>query len=608
MPKPRILVIDDEVAIRDSLKMTLEYEGYEFVGAATGQEGLALAEREAPDLVLLDVKMPGMDGIEVLERLRNMNDQLPILVISGHGTISTAVEATKKGAWDFIEKPFASERVLVSLRNALDQRQLRDENRVLKKAVEVRHQMIGESGVLKQIMASISRAAPTNATVLITGESGVGKELVARTIHRNSLRSRERFVQVNCAAIPEELIESELFGHEKGSFTGAHAERDGFFVEAHGGTLFLDEVAELPLYTQVLLLRAIQEKRVRKVGATQEEPADVRIICATHQNLTVLTKAQAVKLTLTGTRCTGLEFLLDGTLHSVGASREVILCAGAIHTPRLLLLSGIGPHDDLERLGIHTVVDLPGVGANLQDHPMAAGLCFEAKHPLPPPNNNLAGSTFFWKSRPGLGRPDLMFLSVQFPLVSHEIGAQYPIPPNAFAIIPNLVRVRSRGYLRMKTAEPNAPLEIQPNFLAEQVDVDALAAGIELGLDIASQPAFRALIKRRVAPPRRLSRGATVAFIRRSCLSYHHPIGTCAMGLGREAVVDAGLRVRGIEGLRIADASVMPTIPSANTQAPTVMIGEFASSLLVPDRVAARESSPLGPAPSAYTAGGRPPQ
>ena len=215
MPKSRILVIDDESAIRDSLRMTLEYEGYEFIGAATGQEGLTLAEREAPDLVLLDVKMPGMDGIEVLERLRNMNESLPVVVVSGHGTISTAVEATKKGAFDFIEKPFASERVLVSLRNALDSRQLRDENRTLKKAVEVRHQMIGESAGLRQVMAAVARAAPTNATVLIQGESGVGKELVARTIHRNSLRSRERFVQVNCAAIPEELIESELFGHEK---------------------------------------------------------------------------------------------------------------------------------------------------------------------------------------------------------------------------------------------------------------------------------------------------------------------------------------------------------------------------------------------------------
>src|SRR5205809_6855317 len=168
MPEARILVIDDEGPIRDSLKMTLEYEGYEFIGAATGQEGLALAEREAPDLVLLDVKMPGMDGIEVLERLRNMNDALPVVVVSGHGTISTAVEATKKGAFDFIEKPFASERVLVSLRNALDSRQLRDENRTLKKAVEVRHQMSGERGGLRQVRAGGARAAPPCATVVIT--------------------------------------------------------------------------------------------------------------------------------------------------------------------------------------------------------------------------------------------------------------------------------------------------------------------------------------------------------------------------------------------------------------------------------------------------------
>ncbi|HEY7286825.1 MAG TPA: sigma-54 dependent transcriptional regulator [Vicinamibacterales bacterium] len=285
MPKSRILVIDDESAIRDSLRMTLEYEGYEFLGAATGQEGLALAEREAPDLVLLDVKMPGMDGIDVLERLRNLNDQLPIVVISGHGTISTAVEATKKGAWDFIEKPFASERILVSLRNALDQRQLRDENRSLKKAVEVRHQMVGESPVLRQIMAAISRAAPTNATVLITGESGVGKELVARTIHRNSLRSRERFVQVNCAAIPEELIESELFGHEKGSFTGATEKQVGKFEQADKGTIFLDEVGDMSAKTQAKVLRVLQEGEVERLGSARTIKVDVRVIAATNKNL-----------------------------------------------------------------------------------------------------------------------------------------------------------------------------------------------------------------------------------------------------------------------------------------------------------------------------------
>jgi len=285
MPKSRILVIDDESAIRDSLRMTLEYEGYEFLGAATGQEGLALAERDAPDLVLLDVKMPGMDGIDVLERLRSLNDQLPIVVISGHGTISTAVEATKKGAWDFIEKPFASERILVSLRNALDQRQLRDENRSLKKAVEVRHQMVGESPVLKQIMAAISRAAPTNATVLITGESGVGKELVARTIHRNSLRSRERFVQVNCAAIPEELIESELFGHEKGSFTGATEKQVGKFEQADRGTIFLDEIGDMSAKTQAKVLRVLQEGEVERLGSARTIKVDVRVIAATNKNL-----------------------------------------------------------------------------------------------------------------------------------------------------------------------------------------------------------------------------------------------------------------------------------------------------------------------------------
>jgi two-component system nitrogen regulation response regulator NtrX len=285
MPKSRILVVDDEAAIRDSLKMTLEYEGYEFLGAATGQEGLALIEREGPDLVLLDVKMPGMDGLEVLDRIRALNDALPVVVVSGHGTISTAVEATKKGAFDFIEKPFASDRVLVSLRNALDQRRLRDENRTLKKAVEVRHQMIGESPALRQVTASIARAAPTNATVLIQGESGVGKELVARTIHRNSLRSRERFVQVNCAAIPEELIESELFGHEKGSFTGATEKQVGKFEQADRGTIFLDEVGDMSAKTQAKVLRVLQEGEVERLGSARTIKVDVRIIAATNKNL-----------------------------------------------------------------------------------------------------------------------------------------------------------------------------------------------------------------------------------------------------------------------------------------------------------------------------------
>src|SRR5256885_7876525 len=286
MPKSRILVIDDEAAIRDSLKMTLEAEGYEFGGAATGQEGLALVERENFDLVLLDVKMPGMDGLDVLGRLHSMNETLPVVMISAHGTPSTAVDAIRRGALDFLEKPFEStERLRVTIQNALEQERLRDENRTLKKAVEVRHQMIGESGSLKQVTAAISRAAPTNATVLITGESGVGKELVARTIHRNSLRARERFVQVNCAAIPEELIESELFGHEKGSFTGATEKQVGKFEQADRGTIFLDEAGDMSAKTQAKVLRGLQEGEVERLGSARTIKVDVRVIAATNKNL-----------------------------------------------------------------------------------------------------------------------------------------------------------------------------------------------------------------------------------------------------------------------------------------------------------------------------------
>ncbi|HEY2152947.1 MAG TPA: sigma-54 dependent transcriptional regulator [Vicinamibacterales bacterium] len=286
MAKSRILVIDDEVAIRDSLRMTLEYAGFDFIGAATGQEGLAIAERDAIDAVLLDIKMPGMDGMDVLSRLRTMNETLPIIIISGHGTTATAVEAIRKGAVDFLDKPFEStERLLVTINNALEHGRLRDENKTLKKAVEVRHQMVGESAALKQVTAAVARAAPTNATVLITGESGVGKELVARTIHRNSLRSRERFVQVNCAAIPEELIESELFGHEKGSFTGATEKQVGKFEQADRGTIFLDEVGDMSAKTQAKVLRVLQEGEVERLGSARTTKVDVRVIAATNKNL-----------------------------------------------------------------------------------------------------------------------------------------------------------------------------------------------------------------------------------------------------------------------------------------------------------------------------------
>jgi choline dehydrogenase len=301
------------------------------------------------------------------------------------------------------------------------------------------------------------------------------------------------------------------------------------------------------------------------------------------KRLAVLTEAHVVKLRFRGTRCVGLDVLIDGRLHSIDSAREVILSAGAIDTPRLLMLSGIGPHADLMSLGIATVVDLPGVGRNLQDHGFVAGLCFEAKRALPPPNNNISGSAVFWRSRPDLGVPDLMFLSAQVPFLSAEIRARYPIPEDAFSILLGLVRPRSAGFLRMKTAMHDGPLEIQPNYLAEPADVDALIGGIELGLDLTSRPAFRKLIESRVAPASglSLSREEALTFLRRSCISYMHPVGTCAMGSGREAVVDAELRVHGVEGLRIADASIMPTITSANTNAPCVMIGEFAALLIV---------------------------
>jgi two-component system nitrogen regulation response regulator NtrX len=283
--KSRILVIDDEAEIRRSVRMILEYEGYEVLEASSGPEGVTMAERESPDLVFLDIKMPGMDGLEALQRIKASNETLPIVIISGHGTVSTAVEATKAGAFDFIEKPLASERVLVTIRNALDQTRLRDENKSLKRAAEVRHQMVGESQALRHVWDAIKRASPTNATVLLLGESGSGKELVARSIHRNSLRSRERFVQVNCAAIPEELIESELFGHEKGSFTGATEKQIGKFEQADHGTIFLDEVGDMSPKTQAKVLRVLQEGEVERLGSARTIKVDVRVIAATNKDL-----------------------------------------------------------------------------------------------------------------------------------------------------------------------------------------------------------------------------------------------------------------------------------------------------------------------------------
>jgi len=282
--KPRILVIDDEPAIRDSLRMIIEYEGYEFISAPAGPEGIALAERESPDVILLDIKMPGMDGFEALERIKAVSDA-PVVMISGHGSGATGADAVRRGAFDFIDKPPDTDRLLVIIRNALERSRMTDEVRVLRRAVEAKHEIVGDSFQVRQLMEAVRRAAPTSATVLIQGESGVGKELVARAIHRNSLRSRERFVQVNCAAIPEELIESELFGHEKGSFTGATEKQIGKFEQADRGTIFLDEVGDMSLKTQAKVLRVLEEGEVERVGSSRTIRVDVRVIAATNKDL-----------------------------------------------------------------------------------------------------------------------------------------------------------------------------------------------------------------------------------------------------------------------------------------------------------------------------------
>jgi two-component system nitrogen regulation response regulator NtrX len=283
--KPRVLIVDDEDAVRSSLKMIFEYEGYEVLLAASGPVGLRLAEQEAPDLIFLDVKMPQMDGLEVLKQLKDRDGSPPVVILSGHGTVRTAVEAVKLGAFDFIEKPPDSERILIATRNALGQKRLAEENRRLKLVFDDRYRMVGHSAALEKVWEAVRRAAPTSATVLISGESGVGKELVARAIHRNSNRKDEPFVQVNCAAIPEELIESELFGHEKGSFTGATEKQVGKFELAHKGTIFLDEVGDMSLRTQAKVLRVLQEGEVERIGSQKTIQVDVRVIAATNKNL-----------------------------------------------------------------------------------------------------------------------------------------------------------------------------------------------------------------------------------------------------------------------------------------------------------------------------------
>jgi DNA-binding NtrC family response regulator len=280
-----ILIIDDEKAIRKTLTEILSFEGYKIDEAADGEEGLKRFSEKNYDLVLCDIKMPKLDGIEFLERAKMVHPDVPIIMISGHGNIETAVEAVKKGAFDYISKPPDLNRLLITLRNAIDKQELVTQTKVLKRRVSKVQEMVGESGPIKKIKDTIEKVAPTEARVLITGENGVGKEMVARWIHEKSNRNSGPFVEVNCAAIPGELIESELFGHEKGSFTSAIKQRIGKFEQANGGTLFLDEIGDMSLSAQAKVLRALQEGKITRVGADKDINVDVRVIAATNKDL-----------------------------------------------------------------------------------------------------------------------------------------------------------------------------------------------------------------------------------------------------------------------------------------------------------------------------------
>ncbi len=280
----KILVIDDERSIRNTLRDILEYEKFKIDEAENGLIGVDLIRNNKYDVILCDIKMPEMDGIEVLEKAMILTET-PVIMISGHGTIETAVEAIKKGAFDYIAKPLDLNRLLITIRNALDKSNLISETKKLKRQVSQTYDMIGESDALENIKDLIERVAPTNARVLITGENGTGKELVARWLHEKSNRAHAPFIEVNCAAIPSELIESQLFGHEKGSFTSAIKQRKGDFEQAHGGTLFLDEIGDMSLSAQAKVLRALQENRITRVGGEKDISVDVRIIAATNKNL-----------------------------------------------------------------------------------------------------------------------------------------------------------------------------------------------------------------------------------------------------------------------------------------------------------------------------------
>lgn len=284
-PQPRILVVDDEGGIRESLSSILSDEGYLVSSAASAEEALERAAAEDFAVILLDVWLPGIDGLEALSRMQAFQRPPAVIMISGHGTIETAVRATKLGAFDFIEKPLSLDKIVVLVRNAVLQHRLQDENQSLRSELRHRYQVIGDSVPMKALRQQIAVTAPTNGRVLIYGESGVGKELVARSLHAASLRSKGPFVEVNCAAIPEELIESELFGHFKGSFSAASEDKIGKFEKANGGTLFLDEVGDMSLRTQSKVLRVLEEQRFEPVGSSQTLTVDVRVLAATNKNL-----------------------------------------------------------------------------------------------------------------------------------------------------------------------------------------------------------------------------------------------------------------------------------------------------------------------------------
>ena len=285
MPTDTLLIVDDEESIRKSLAGILGDEGYEVVTAASGREGIALLAEAQPSLALLDIAMPEMDGIETLRRFREVRPEMPVIMITGHGTIETAVRTTRMGAYDFIEKPLSLERVSLAVKHGLEEVRLRQENETLRRSIERRFEIVGESAHVKALKRQIALAGPTNGWVLIHGESGSGKELVARAIHKASKRAEGPFVEVNCAAIPQELIESELFGHEKGSFTGATAQTRGKFELADRGTIFLDEIADMSLATQAKVLRVLEGQEFQRVGGARTLRADVRVIAASNKDL-----------------------------------------------------------------------------------------------------------------------------------------------------------------------------------------------------------------------------------------------------------------------------------------------------------------------------------